>query len=80
MIKEQIISALECNGIYIEDDIDISELDLFSMIDSLQFVSFISELEHELCIDLPEEFLVASRYNSLQEFINEVENLISTQK
>ena len=72
-IKEQVIKSLEINGINIEKDNDLSELNIFDDIDSLQFISFISDLEHELSIEIPDKFLDGGNFHNLKEFIDGIE-------
>ena len=65
-MEEKIIDILNICGIctvgFPEKDIDIAE----EIEDSLQFVSLIVEVEEELQIVLPDEFLILNNFHYIQ--------------
>lgn len=75
--KEEIISILDNLGIYIDilndEDIDLREY----ILDSIQFISFIVELEKKFCIFFPDEMLSVDVLSSLNSFSILVDTLIS---
>lgn len=76
--REKILEILEANGIFvdkekIEDDIDLREY----ITDSIQFISFIVEIEKELKMEFPDEFLLFDKIASLNGFSNIIGSVLS---
>ena len=73
MVYKSVIECLEKNGIIVDFNED-KDLDLTSYdIDSVSFISFIVDLEADLNISVPDDFL---NYNILQSF-NGLVNMIT---
>lgn len=75
---KKILDILDANGIYIdrekiEDDVDLREY----ITDSIQFISFIVEIERELNMEFPDEFLLFDKIASLNGFSNIIESVLS---
>ena len=63
-------------GIIVSMDSEFEDVDLTEYIlDSMQFISFITELEQELNIELPNEYLLYENIRSLNGFISLIENI-----
>jgi acyl carrier protein len=76
-IREKILSVLEENGIFFDWKSEDRDSDMREYItDSLQFMSFIVELEKELDIEFPDEALVYDNLASLNGFIILVQSII----
>lgn len=74
-IKEKIINCLKNIGIEIpnnKEDIDLREY----FEDSIMFVSAIVEIENQLKIEIPDEFLVYDKLSSLNSFAMELQDLL----
>jgi acyl carrier protein len=76
--REKILDILDANGIYvdrekIENDIDLREY----IIDSIQFINFIVEIEREMNIEFPDEFLLFDKIASINGFSSIIESIIS---
>ncbi|GHV15158.1 hypothetical protein FACS1894219_11920 [Clostridia bacterium] len=74
-IKKVILSALDEIGVYFDDqdiksetDIDLREY----IVDSLQFISFVVELEHQLCVEYPDDLLLYDNIASLDGLSNAI--------
>ena len=77
-IREKLLEILNENGIYIDknkttDDIDLREY----IIDSMQFISFIVEIENKLNIEIPDECLIYDNISSLNGFSNIISCIVS---
>lgn len=77
-MRSIVLEVLENMGIMLDDieqteDIDLTEY----IIDSIQFVSFIIELERALDIVLPDNFLLIKNYGSLNTLCEALEELRS---
>ncbi len=75
MIKNDINTVLCDMGILVPDDnndIDLSEY----IIDSLQFISFIVEIENKFGIEIPDELLNIENLKSLNGFSQLIENIL----
>ena len=72
--KKTIIKLLENNGVVIESDDGDLDLRNYS-IDSVVFISFIVDLEHEFSIAIPDEYLTIELLQS----INGLTNLVIEQ-
>lgn len=78
-IKGNVLSILEQNGIYIKQDADV-DIDLRDYIaDSFQFITFIVELEEQIGIEFPDEFLTIEKLSSLNGFANIIEAVMKEQ-
>ena len=79
MIKRSdIITVFQNMGIMVSMESESEDVDLTEYIlDSMQFISFIVELERELNIEFPDEFLLYENIRSLNGFINLISNLSS---
>ncbi|MBS5733276.1 MAG: acyl carrier protein [Clostridiales bacterium] len=74
--RKDIIPILSNIGILIDDQMETFDVDLTEYIlDSIQFVSFIVELERELNIEFPDELLLYDNIRSLNGFISLIEHL-----
>lgn len=73
MVYKSVIECLEKNGVIVDfgenEDLDLTSYD----IDSVSFISFIVDLEADLNISVPDDFL---NYNILQSF-NGLINMIT---
>jgi acyl carrier protein len=64
--REKVLEILEENGLYVDpksagEDMDLREY----ILDSLQFMSFIVEVENKLNLEIPDEILVYDNLASL---------------
>lgn len=78
-IYDVLCSILDEMGFVIfesEDDFDISEY----IVDSLQFISFIIEIEKKLSVDLPDDFLLYEILNSAVGLSNKISDFLSGDK
>lgn len=74
--RKDIIPILSNIGILIDEQMETFDVDLTEYIlDSIQFISFIVELERELNIEFPDELLLYENIRSLNGFISLIENL-----
>ncbi len=74
--RKDIIPILSNIGILIDEQMETFDVDLTEYIlDSIQFISFIVELERELNIEFPDELLLYDNIRSLNGFISLIENL-----
>ena len=79
-VREKLLNILEDSGIFIdrdniqsENDIDLREY----ITDSIQFISFIVEIEKELNMEFPDEYLLYDKIASLNGFSAIIESFIS---
>ncbi|MBI5978592.1 phosphopantetheine-binding protein [Clostridium perfringens] len=82
-IKEKVLSILSDNGYNIQENIDINELEStnhLQNLDSLQFITFICDIENEFDIEIPEENLIISNFESFNDFIELIYNLKNSKK
>lgn len=73
--RERVISCLNTVGILIDstlDDVNLNDYD----VDSISFISFIVEIEKEFDIEIPDGYLYVEILQSLNGFINLVEQLV----
>ena len=63
-IKEKIIQTMENVGIYVAEDIEAASLTKY-FDDSLQFMSFIVQLEETFEIEFTNEVLVFEKFDSI---------------
>lgn len=79
-VREKLLNILEDSGIFIDRDNIQSEhdIDLREYItDSIQFISFIVEIEKELNMEFPDECLLYDKIASLNGFSIIIESVIS---
>lgn len=77
-IREKLLDILDANGIFvdrakIEEDLDLREY----VTDSLQYMSFIVEIERELKIEFPDEVLLFDNIASLNGFSTIIESVLA---
>jgi len=79
-VREKLLNILEDSGIFIdrdniqsENDIDLREY----ITDSIQFISFIVEIEKELNMEFPDEYLLYDKIASLNGFSAIIESFVS---
>ena len=73
--RERVIRCLNTVGILIDptsDDVNLNDYD----VDSITFISFIVEIEKEFDIEIPDGYLYVEILQSLNGFINLVEQLV----
>ena len=76
-IEAKIIDILENVGIFIEQsesDVDIREYGM----GSLEYITFICDLESEFNIEFPEEYLSIKQNVSLKNIVSIIEDLVAT--
>ena len=74
--RKDTVPILSNIGILIDEQKETIDVDLTEYIlDSIQFISFIVELERELNIEFPDELLLYENIRSLNGFISLIENL-----
>lgn len=79
-IYDKLLVAIENSGIDIPESIP-DDLDLTEYIsDSLQFVSLVINIEEELGIVLPDDFLLIDNFHSLTGLVNQLHELVETYK
>ena len=74
-IRNVIISCLENVGIDSEllNSSESDDKNVLKIMDSLQYISFISEIENKLSIVLLDEFLLIDNFDTFQDFVVKVE-------
>lgn len=78
MYKEKIYELL-CNvGINVNEAGKID--DTIKVMDSLQFVSLICDIENEFDIFIPDDFLIQNNFESLDDFVEQIERQIILQQ
>jgi acyl carrier protein len=75
-VCEKLLEILEESGLYVEqksagEDIDLREY----IVDSVQFMSFIVEIEAQLNIEIPDEILVYDNLASLNGFASILQSI-----
>lgn len=80
-MREILLNALEEIGISVDDnernaDFDLSEF----FIDSIQFISFIVEVEKRIGFELPDEFLFIEQYRSFNALCNALTDISENEK
>jgi acyl carrier protein len=75
-VREKLFEILEESGLYVErksseEDIDLREY----IVDSVQFMSFIVEIEAQLNIEIPDEVLVYDNLGSLNGFTSILQSI-----
>lgn len=79
MYQDKVLDAIEDMGLFIkredEEDINLQEY----IIDSLQFISFIIELEKAFNIEFPDELLLYDNIQSLNGLSTLIENIVELQ-
>lgn len=72
-VREIIISCLENVGMDSNLMEDSDGKNVLDIMDSLQYISFIAEVENHLAIDLTDEFLVLDNFTSFEDFMVKLE-------
>ena len=76
-IRERLINTLQNVDIFIDDDFNDDDIDIRNYItSSIQFISFIVEIERDFNIEIPDEMLVIDNFSSLNELTEKISNLI----
>lgn len=79
MYQDKVLDAIEDMGLFIKredgEDINLQEY----IIDSLQFISFIIELEKAFNIEFPDELLLYDNIQSLNGLSTLIENIVELQ-
>ena len=76
-IKEKVLYVMESIGVFVEDDVKDTNFDMRDyIVDSLQFITFIVNLEKELGIVYPDELLLMDKIGSLDGFCSIIESLM----
>ena len=76
-IKEKVLYVMESIGVFVEDDVKDTNFDMRDyIVDSLQFISFIVNLEKELGIVYPDELLLMDKIGSFDGFCSIIESLM----
>ena len=76
-IRERLINTLQNVDIFIDDDFNDDDIDIRNYItSSIQFISFIFEIERDFNIEIPDEMLVIDNFSSLNELTEKISNLI----
>lgn len=79
-VREKVFDILDTNGIFVDKDKIKDDIDLREYItDSIQFISFIVEIEKELNMEFPDELLLFDKIASLNGFVNIIESVISNE-
>lgn len=77
-MREKLLDILNENGIFIDKEAIQEDIDLREYItESIQFISFIVEIEKQLNIEFPDEFLMFDKIASLNGFTNIIESVIA---
>ena len=63
--KEELLSLLEEQGIFI-DDLDSNEVIVF---DSLIFVTFVISIENHFSIEIPDKYMTYEEFNTINKII-----------
>ena len=72
-----IIKIIESLGVFAEDNADGTLLLENVIEDSIQFISFIIEIEQIFSVEIPDEYLIPERMNTINDVCSLVENLLS---
>ena len=77
-VREKILQILDDNGIFVEKERIEGDIDLREYVtDSIQFITFIVEIEKVFDMEFPDEFLLFDKIASLNGFSNIVESVLS---
>jgi acyl carrier protein len=75
--REKLLGILEESGLYIDREHLDKDLDLREYIaDSVQFMSFIVEIENQLNVEIPDEVLVYDNLASLNGLAAVIESIV----
>jgi acyl carrier protein len=75
--REKLLGILEESGLYVERKSPEQDIDLREYIaDSVQFMSFVVEIEAQLSIEIPDEVLVYDNLGSLNGFASILESIM----
>lgn len=75
-MRNTILRILEDLGIYIGEEERQSDFDLSSLfVDSVQFITFVLELEKQVGIELPDNFLLLEQYRSFYALCDALANI-----
>jgi acyl carrier protein len=76
--RERLLGILEESGLYVEQKSSGEDLDLREyIVDSVQFMSFVVEIESQFNIEMPDEALAYERFASLNGLATIIESIIS---
>lgn len=77
-IKNRVLNALQNVDIFIDGDLNDEDIDIRNYItSSIQFISFIVEIEKEFEIEIPDEMLVIDNFGSLNTLTEKISNIIN---
>lgn len=75
-IKTGVYNSLEKIGIYINQEID-EDMELENYIqDSLQFMSFIVELEQHFNVEIPDDLLLFEHFEKVSDVVNIISEIL----
>ncbi|MDR2177562.1 MAG: acyl carrier protein [Treponema sp.] len=75
-VREKLLGILEESGLFIDQKSPEGDLDLREyIVDSVQFMSFVVEIENQFDIEIPDEVLAYDNLASLNGFITIVESI-----
>ena len=75
MIKQKVIECMNNIGVYILEDETNFRIDDY-IIDSIMFVSFIIELEQMFDVEIPDEYLVVQRLQTLDDVCEMIHTIL----
>ena len=80
-IRHRLINILQNVDIFIDDDFIDDDIDIRNYINnSIQFISFIVEIEKNFNLEMPDEMLSIDNFSSLNALVERISELIKTQK
>lgn len=78
-IRSRLINTMQNVDIFIDDDLN-DDIDIRNYINSsIQFISFIVEIEKEFNIEIPDEMLVLDNFGSLNVLTQKIVDLIQVE-
>jgi acyl carrier protein len=76
-VRERLLGILEESGLYVEQKSSGEDLDLREyIVDSVQFMSFVVEIESQFNIEMPDEVLVYDKLGSLNGLAAIIESIV----
>jgi len=77
MLQEQILTCFHNVGVNLPKISDGEDVDIREYIeDSLKFITAIVEIENELNIEIPDEFLIYDKFSSFNSFCDMIASLV----
>lgn len=73
IIKDEILECLESVGIDANLALDSDNKNILALMDSLQYISFVAEIENYFKIELIDEFMIAESFKTFADYATKLE-------